>query len=201
MATFKLEEIIPIFNAHARQAVETMLAGDAAKAFGALDAGAAASSSSPTPRPAKPSSRRTLPACPARTAQRRSSATRPAKVGGISSTSSAPRSRAAARLARTPWSRPYSDRTASHGPRPGSPPRRPAHPPGMGSHNLFRAGATCDRVMAHLEALRASTADAAPSMSRSAGPERAQPSIPTTASSHRSAGYPRTRTDRRDRRP
>lgn len=39
MATFKLDEIVRQSNARTREAVEAMLAGDAAKAFAALDAG------------------------------------------------------------------------------------------------------------------------------------------------------------------
>jgi ATP-dependent exoDNAse (exonuclease V) alpha subunit len=39
MATFKLEEIVRQSNSRTREAVEAMLAGDAAKAFDALDAG------------------------------------------------------------------------------------------------------------------------------------------------------------------
>ncbi len=42
MATFKLEEIVRQSDAHTREAVEAMLAGDAAKAFAALDAGGGA---------------------------------------------------------------------------------------------------------------------------------------------------------------
>jgi ATP-dependent exoDNAse (exonuclease V) alpha subunit len=42
MATFKLEEIVRQSNTHTREAVEAMLAGDAAKAFAALDAGGGA---------------------------------------------------------------------------------------------------------------------------------------------------------------
>lgn len=39
MATFVLDQIVRQTNAHTRQAVEAMLAGDAAKAFAAIDAG------------------------------------------------------------------------------------------------------------------------------------------------------------------
>ena len=105
METVVLDQIVRQTNDHTREAVEAMLAGEAARAFDAIDKGGGASSSTPRTIFGARSSPATSPHCPAKNAPGRSCSTRPARAARGSPMPSASHCSRMARSARMPWSR------------------------------------------------------------------------------------------------
>lgn len=103
MATFKLEKIVRQSNQHTRKAVEAMLAGDAEKAFAALDAGGRRIVEQPNTQTRQNVLAATSPRCPAMSGTERSSSIPLARVSRNSPTPFPPRSSRTARSATMPW--------------------------------------------------------------------------------------------------